>query len=214
MIVFSYGIMEGRPNGSTSEKYCNSKQQIIEAARKLIVRRGSEHLTVRGLAQEVGLSEAAIYRHFKSKREILSFLMDRVTDSMLLQLDSNSKDGVTSLNQFGKALRLHLSEIEQRKGMSFQIIAEIISLGDKNLNRKLFIKLQIYIDRLQQVLSNGVQSGFIREDIDHEASATLLFGMIQGLVTLWALSSYRFDLAEKYESIWSIYQQAIKAPSS
>ena len=36
------------------------KQQIIDAARKLIIRRGSEHLTVRALAKEVGLTEAAI----------------------------------------------------------------------------------------------------------------------------------------------------------
>jgi len=190
------------------------KQQIIEAARKLIVRRGSEHLAVRGLAQEVGFTEAAIYRHFKSKREILLFLMENVTDGMLLQFDTNSKDGITSLSKLGETLRLHLSEIEQRKGMSFQIIAEILSLGDRDLNRKLFIKLQIYIDHLQQVLSKGVHSGFIRSDIDQEACATMLFGMIQGLVSMWALSSYNFDLAQKYESIWSIYQQAIKVSSS
>jgi AcrR family transcriptional regulator len=189
------------------------KQQIIEAARKLIVRRGSEHLTVRGLAQEVGFTEAAIYRHFKSKREILLFLMENVTDGMLLQFERNSKDGITSLSEFGETMRLHLSEIEQRKGMSFQIIAEILSLGDKDLNRKLYIKLQIYIDRLQRVLSKGVHSGFIRSDIDQEACATMLFGMIQGLVSMWALGSYKFDLAEKYESIWSIYQQAIQNPS-
>ena len=51
------------------------KQQIIEAARKLIIKKGSEHLTVRAIASVVNITEAAIYRHFKSKREILSFLM-------------------------------------------------------------------------------------------------------------------------------------------
>ena len=42
------------------------KQQIIEAARKLIIKSGSEHLTVRSIAKEVNITEAAIYRHFKS----------------------------------------------------------------------------------------------------------------------------------------------------
>jgi hypothetical protein len=38
----------------------------------------------------------------------------------------------------------------------------------------------------------------------------LLFGMIQGLVNIWALSNYDFDLSAKYESLWSIYQKAIQ----
>ncbi len=112
------------------------KQQIIDAARKLIIRKGSEHLTVRALAKEVGLTEAAIYRHFKSKREILSFLMTHIMDGMLLEIERTVSNGMESLDTVGHALRQHLSEIEQRKGMSFQIIAEIISLGDKRLNRR------------------------------------------------------------------------------
>ena len=43
------------------------KQQIIEAARKLIIKKGSEHLTVRSIAKEVNITEAAIYRHFRSR---------------------------------------------------------------------------------------------------------------------------------------------------
>ena len=34
--------------------------------------------------------------------------------------------------------------------------------------------------------------------------------MIQGLVNIWALSSYRFDLSEKFDSLWGIFQEAIK----
>jgi AcrR family transcriptional regulator len=186
------------------------KQQIVDAARKLIVRRGSEQLTVRKLAQEVGFTEAALYRHFKSKREVLSFLMESVTESMLQELERNTVNGLKSPDALGKALRLHLSDIEQRKGMSFQIIAEIISLGDKELNRSIFKKLQIYIGRLKQLLSDGARSGFIRDDVDLDACATMLFGMIQGLVNIWALGGYKFDLADKYRALWAIYQHAIQ----
>lgn len=189
------------------------KLQIIEAARKLIVRYGSEQLTVRRLSREVGFSEAALYRHFKSKREVLSFLMESVTDSMLLELEISAKSGMKSLDALSNALRLHLSGIAQRKGMSFQIIAEILSYGDKDLNRSVYGKLQIYIDRLKQLLSDGARSGFIRKDLDLEACATMLFGMIHGVVNLWALGGYKFDLAEKYESLWVVYQQAIESTS-
>ena len=189
------------------------KQQIIDAARKLIIRKGSEHLTVRALAKEVGLTEAAIYRHFKSKREILSFLMNHIMDGMLLEMERTVSNGLESLETVGHALRQHLSEIEQRKGMSFQIIAEIISLGDKRLNREVYEKLQTYISQLEHLLSQGSGSGHIRDDLDLQACATLLFGMIQGLVNIWALAGYNFDLAAKYESMWSIFQLAIRKPA-
>jgi len=187
------------------------KQQIIDAARKLIIKKGSEHLTVRAMAKEVGLTEAAIYRHFRSKREILSFLMNHIMDTMLHDVERTATENSPSLDTIDQALKQHLSEIEQRKGMSFQIIAEIISLGDKKLNKDVYEKLNVYIDRLKHLLSEGVRSGSVKEDIDLEASALLLFGMIQGLANIWALSGYSFDLSEKYESLWAVYRQAIKS---
>jgi AcrR family transcriptional regulator len=186
------------------------KQQIIDAARKLIIRKGSEHLTVRAMAKEVGLTEAAIYRHFKSKREILSFLMNHIMGTMLHDVEQPAPEDSHSLDTIDRILKHHLSEIEQRKGMSFQIIAEIISLGDKKLNKEVYEKLNLYVDHLRNLLSAGARSGHIRDDIDLGASALLLFGMIQGLANIWALSGYSFDLPAKYESLWTIYQKAVK----
>jgi len=186
------------------------KQQIIDAARKLIIRKGSEHLTVRAMAKEVGLTEAAIYRHFKSKREILSFLMNHIMDTMLHDVERTAAENSPSLGTIDQILKTHLSEIEQRKGMSFQIIAEIISLGDKKLNRDVYEKLNLYVDRIEKLLSEGARGGHIRDDIDFGSSALLLFGMIQGLANIWALSGYSFDLSAKYESLWVIYQNAVK----
>jgi len=186
------------------------KQQIIDAARKLIIKKGSEHLTVRAMAKEVGLTEAAIYRHFRSKREILSFLMNHIMDTMLHDFERTATENSPSMDTIDQALKHHLSEIEQRKGMSFQIIAEIISLGDKKLNREVYEKLNVYIDRIQSLLSEGVRGGYVNEKIDLGASALMLFGMTQGLANIWALSGYSFNLGEKYEALWAVYRQAIQ----
>jgi AcrR family transcriptional regulator len=186
------------------------KKQIIAAARKIIIRKGSEHLTLRAMAQEVGFSEAAIYRHFKNKTEVLSFLMDTIMDEMLHWLISGVAEHNNILDKINAVLKNHLSEIEQRRGISFQIIAEIISLGDKRLNRKVHIKLTDYLSRLRTIFADGARMNSIRNDLDLDAAALLLFGMIQGIVNIWALSNYEFDLTAKYESLWSIYQKAIQ----
>jgi AcrR family transcriptional regulator len=187
------------------------KKQIVEAARKLISKKGSEHLTVRSIAKEVDITEAAIYRHFRSKREILSFLIDHIMESMLAEIDKTSSAPPVSLDALGDVLKKHLSEIEQRRGMTFQVIAEIISLGDKKLNREVYEKLTAYIDRLKQLLDDCGGSDIMRQNMDHQASALLLFGMIQGLVNIWALSNFGFNLLDKFDSLWAIYTTALLA---
>ena len=185
------------------------KKQIMEATRKLIVRSGSEHVSVRNMAKEVGISQAAIYRHFKSKMEILSFLADSVADGLLHDIDMSGNVGFTSLDIIDEILRQHLSKIKQKRGLSFLVLAEIISFGDKSLNKKIADNVQIYVDRLRLMLADGVRAGLVRQNLNLEAAAVLLFGMIQGLVNIWALSSYKFDLVEKYSELWEVYRESI-----
>jgi AcrR family transcriptional regulator len=183
--------------------------QIIDAARKLVVKYGSEHVTVGRIAKEVGISEGAIYRHFKSKSEVLSGLADRISDDLLADISKSADANCTSLEFIDNVLNNHLSTIQQRKGISFQVIAEIISFGDKKLNRKISEVINTYINGLKKLLSEGIKVGEVKEDTDIDAAATLLFGMIQGLVNIWALSNYDFNLEQRYSQLWKVFRKSI-----
>ena len=185
------------------------REQIIDAARRLVVKQGSEHVTVGRIAKEVGISEGAIYRHFKSKREVLSGLADDLANDLLRDIASSSADDSTSLEIIDNTLRKHLSTIEQRRGISFQVIAEIISFGDKKLNKKISDAINNYMRGLNVLLSKGIMAGEVRKDTDIEAASMLLFGMIQGLVNVWALSGYSFNLEERYSQLWKVFHKAI-----
>jgi TetR/AcrR family transcriptional regulator len=186
------------------------QQQIIEAAAKLIFKYGSEHLTVKRIAREVGISEAAIYRHFTSKKSILSFLIGHIEGILLADI---SREGAGSesvtLDTVERTLRNHFSAIDLRKGISFQVIAETISLGDKSLNKKASQAISRYIAALRELLAEGVKNDAVRRDIDLDAAATMLFGLIESLVNIWALSNGSFKLIDKYTSLWQIYREAI-----
>lgn len=185
------------------------RRQIVSAARKLIVKYGSEHVTVRRLAKEIGVSEGAIYRHFQSKRDILSFLINDIEDTLIGDIESNYAKKLTSLETLGNIIADHMSSVEQRKGVSFQVIAEIISLGDKKLNKKISEVIDKYTNRIKMIMADGIKEGFIRSDIDLESAAILFFGMIQGLVNIWALGQYNFNLQQKYQSVWNVFRESI-----
>jgi AcrR family transcriptional regulator len=187
------------------------QEDIVNAARKLIIKYGSDHVTIKRIAKEVGFTEAAIYRHFESKNEILSVLVDNVHENLLKDLATSSVSGKTPLETTELVLRSHLTAVEKRRGVSFQVINEIVSLGDKTLNKKVLNTIQDYVKTLEGLLGKAAESGEIRKDVDTGAVAFALFGSIQGLVNVWVLSNYNFDPQERFSQIWELVRAGLMA---
>lgn len=185
------------------------QEQIIDAAQKLILRYGSEHVTIRRIAKEVGISEGAIYRHFKSKSDILCLLLDNVGENLLGDIERSIIPERDVLESLDSILANHISTIVERHGMSFQIIAEVISLGDKKLNKQMSEIMNSYVSRIKSLLIVGVETGRVRGDIDLDAVAMLFFGMVESLSNYWTLNNYKFNLEEKIKPMWDIFRKAI-----
>ena len=148
------------------------QKEIVQAARKLIVKYGSEHVTVKRMAKEIGVTEAAVYKYFKSKKEILAFLIDDLDLILTEDIQRNYPSSVNSVDALEKIILEHISALSQKRGVVFQVIAEIISLGDKKLNQKASKVIDEYVGRISQILADGVKSGIFRPDIDTTAAAS------------------------------------------
>ena len=182
------------------------KEQIINAARKLVIKRGSENITVRQIAEEVGFSEAAIYRHFKSKKDILYLLIESIEANLISDLESTARP---ELDRLENILMSHLSAVEMRRGISFQVIAEIVSLGDKQLNKRINETLEKYIGKLEEILEEEIDKGNLRNDLDANAASVVIFSVIQGLSNLWMLSNYNFDPLQKFAPILALLRKGL-----
>jgi AcrR family transcriptional regulator len=180
------------------------KEQIVNAARKLVIKVGSENVTIRCIAQEVGVSEAAIYRHFKSKRDILYLLVESIENNLITDIEVQ---GHPEHDRLENVLLNHLSALEMRRGISFQVIAEIISLGDKKLNNRIYETINKYIGKLEELIRSEIKNGKVREDINVEATAMILFSVVQGLSSIWTLSNYGFTPKDKFNPILDVLRK-------
>lgn len=162
------------------------RKEIINAARKLIIRHGIEKLTLKRVAIEVGISEAAIYKHFKNKRDVLFGLVDHIEENLMGDVERGRADidNHKNIEIIENIFKSHMSGIEQRKGISYLIIAEIISLGDNKLNKKVMNILNRYMACIKDVIFEGIKCGEIKENLNVETAVTVYFGMIQGLISL------------------------------
>ena len=94
--------------------------------------------------------------------------------------------------------------------MLFSGASFCVGLGDKKLNKRVSVIIAKYIVELKNLLREGVESGELRNNLDLEGTALLLFGMIQGLVNIWTLSNYEINLETSYESSWNTLKECIK----
>ena len=193
----------------TRQKTLVRQHQIIEAARNLIAAKGMNGVTIDAIAEEVGLTEGAIYRHFASKHQILSLLVDDIERNLLDTVESAQTEGSSAVDSLEHILEAHLSDVEGHRAVSFVVIAEAMGFDGTTLAPKVSLMFTRYLELIQAVLDRGIREGSIRPDINANAAATTFFGLIQSTATLWALNGYAGQLAEFRSDMWDIYRKGV-----
>ena len=161
------------------------------------------------IAEEVGLTEGAIYRHFTSKHQILTLLIDDIERSLLDTVHSAQVEGDSALKNLEHILEAHLSDMEGHRAASFIMITEAMGFDGIGLSPRVASMLARYLEFVRGVLDQGIKEGSIRHDVDVDAAATAFFGLIQSTATLWALNDYSPPLAERRVQIWDIYKKGV-----
>jgi AcrR family transcriptional regulator len=166
-------------------------------------------VTIDAIAEEVGLTEGAIYRHFASKHQILSLLVDDIERTLLDTVESAQTEGASAVDSLEHILEAHLSDVEGHRAVSFVVIAEAMGFDGTTLAPKVSLMFTRYLELIQAVLDRGIREGSIRPDINANAAATTFFGLIQSTATLWALNGYAGQLAEFRSDMWDIYRKGV-----
>ena len=190
-------------------KYTDKQKQIVESARSIISSKGIEKLTIHEIAKDLGVTDGALYRHFKSKKEIISLLIEDIERTLLNTVRDTASKTSNPVNKLENILVSHLSYAEQRKGVSFIVINEALNLQDKILKRKMLKVIHKYLKEIKSILLEGVEAGKIRKDVDSVSASIAFFGMVQSMVTLWALSNFRYPLKKHYLELFDIYKKGV-----
>ena len=181
---------------STEER----KKEIISAALKLIDQEGFSKLTIRKIAEKNQISEAAVYRHFNSKKEIMEHLIDYIfQNNPVITILQDKKDNLFSL--LYKAMEKQLQWIEENPEISGVLFQEEIFLEYPEIRDKFNAYRKKKEKTLIELLSSAQNRGLINKDIDPQTFALLYMGAIRVSVLRWRSEECPYSLPEQTGSV-------------
>src|SRR5699024_8288106 len=124
-------------NLKSMQEFTDRQIEIMEAATNRISKFGIQNLTIKTLAEDIGLSEPALYRHFKSKNEILLSLLAYFKSEMKNRIQSISfEPNDTEGDKLRTIFNSQLQTFTDKPAIVSVIFAESIFHFDDSLSNK------------------------------------------------------------------------------
>ena len=180
------------------------KARIIQAAKRVISRSSIAGATMRGIAEEAGLSTGAIYHYYSSKEDILYEVMDESL-SETLRIAEEAKGLKRSLDELIEEIFQNIvKRFEKTDENLIQLyLAEEAILGNSELKEKFKIKYQEWVGRTEELMQHMYKKAPTKYN---KALASLLIGAIDGIVMQLLLCANPAEL----EDILEVYHEILK----
>ncbi|MFP4383283.1 MAG: TetR/AcrR family transcriptional regulator [Spirochaetia bacterium] len=155
--------------------------RILAGAQRLFFNRGLQ-VKIDEIASYLGISKKTIYNHFKSKQDLIDNMVEQEVAHLLGELDRISADKSVGFGE--RLLRLSEFAVEEmgRRGLS---LIRNIRENESRFREGLFPLVREKIERLvSSLVDEGLEKGFVREDIDREMVGPVYVGMLEGVLRL------------------------------
>ncbi|MDR4499655.1 MAG: TetR/AcrR family transcriptional regulator [Candidatus Scalindua sp.] len=184
------------------------RQQIVNIIRRIISSQGIEDVTISEIAIHMGTTKGAIYRHFKSKRDILKLLIENIEETLMEVIDKSvtDKDPVQDLKNI---LLNQLTLAKNRRKTSLVVILGAMQFSDPIIRKKIAQLIEKYLRRIEEILSKAIESGKVKSEINPQTSAIAFFGLIQSSITMLSYKKFDFVPEELHSQLWNIYHLGI-----
>ena len=187
-----------------NNKFSERQIEIIEAATKRIDEHGIQDLTIKTLAADLNLSEAALYRHFKSKNEILLGLLTYFIEEMKDRLDVilSNKDRTPS-ELLKDLFDSQLKTFVQKPSVVSVIFSESIFQFNKELSSTVSSMMELMQNHIEGIVKKGQANGSFSKIVGISTTTTIVMGGMRITVLKWKLSGHKSDLIKDGNKVLS-----------
>lgn len=177
------------------------QEQIIDCSIEIIARKGIQGLTIKNISKEIGFSEPAIYRHFKSKTDIILAILNnfKIMADFLAESMENYEDAAIEKVSFMFSKMMEM--FSSQPSLVSVIFSEEIFKNEESLKQKIREILNLHQKTVERIIEKGQKDKNVRTDMDKQSLALILMGSLRLLVKRWDLNDHNFSLKEEGEKL-------------
>ena len=192
------------PRGKRGER----RQSILETLARMLAERSGERITTAELAKAVGVSEAALYRHFPSKARMLEGLLDFIEESIFSRINRILAEDAGAEARLRNILFLILGFADKNPGMARILYGDVLTGEAERLRKRvaqIFDRIETQLKQiLRETTLNQAQRAAIPE------TAGLLLAFLEGRIARFVRSEYRDSPVQGWEKQWEMLKASFR----
>ena len=186
------------------------KDQILQALARMLEAAPGQRITTAALAREVGVSEAALYRHFPSKARMFEGLIKFIEDTLFARITRIINEEERAEIRCQKILLLLLTFCDKNPGMTRLLTGDALAGETERL------RVAQFFSRLEAQLKQVLREAQIRENLKTTISpavlANLLLASIEGRLVQFVRSEFKVSPLDNWEIQWDFLSKNLLEP--
>jgi len=196
------------PNNNKTSR----KELILRSLARMLETSPGTRITTASLADQVGVSEAALYRHFPSKTKMFDDLIKFIEETLFSRISRVLKEEQSTDVRCYKILTLILTFCEKNPGLTRLLTGDAL-VGETEALR---MRISRFYDRIESQLKQVLREAQIRENLRPSASpaaiANLLLASAEGRLLQFVRSEFKQSPLENWDIQWSFLSKNLLMP--
>jgi TetR/AcrR family transcriptional regulator len=185
--------------------------EIVRAVLALAAENSPDAITTQAIAQQMGLTQGAVFRHFATREAIWLAVVDWVEQNLgdaIAAAIAEARDPVDGLQRLFEA---HVAFIAAHPSAPRLIFNELQKPADNPVKQRVRGLLERYRQRVAELLARAKTQALVDPALDEAAAATLFVGTVQGLVVQTLLAGDPRTLQPAARRLLPLYLRGIGA---
>jgi TetR/AcrR family transcriptional regulator len=183
------------------------RQTILETLAHMLEKNQGEHITTAQLARAVGVSEAALYRHFASKAKMFEGLLEFIEETLFTRINKILAEESRAEARVQSILFLLLGFADKNPGMARLLYGDVL-VGETERLRKRVVQIYERVEtQLKQVLREAEAGENLRVPIAD--TAALLLAVVEGSITRYVRSEFQSSPVAGWDKQWDLLRKSV-----
>ena len=183
-------------------KKSDRRQQILEALAQMLEASPGERITTAKLAAQVGVSEAALYRHFPSKAKMFEGLIEFIEETLFSHISTLLAEEDSAADRCGGMLTILLRFAERNPGFTRILTGDALTGETERLHARMVQLFDRFETQLKQILREAEMREGIRPMLPVNVAANLLLALAEGRISQFVRSGFQHPPTEQWPEQW------------